>query len=121
VIEMSRKSGPPPGEPAESERLRDGSSLADHPSMTWQRRLIELAVAGGTLAGCAQNNPNPIPCGNANPDPCICGRTPDPEHSPQCIAEDACTNASHQWNLDLPNATTDAGVQLEGHCDTTTD
>jgi hypothetical protein len=83
--------------------------------MTWQRRLIELSVAGGTLTGCFVHDP--IPCGNANPDPCICGRTADPEHSPQCIAEDACRADGHDWEFSLPNATGTGGAELDGHCD----
>jgi hypothetical protein len=84
--------------------------------MTWQRRLIELSVAGGTLAGCFHD---PIPCGNANPDPCICGRTPDPDHNPQCIAEKACTDEGGFWVFDGSNGT-DAGV-VTGHCESLAD
>jgi hypothetical protein len=87
--------------------------------MTWRRRLIELACAGGALA--SQSSCVPIVvggCGNANPDPCVCGRTPDPQHSPQCIAEQQCKQMGGFWEFfGGSNATTDAGVTLEGRCE----
>jgi hypothetical protein len=83
--------------------------------MTWRRRLVELACAGGTLAGCWQRgyqDPRPgIPCGNANPDPCICGRSPP--DTPQCIAEQECEDDGGFWNIDI--AETGSAV-LDGEC-----
>ncbi len=82
--------------------------------MSWQQRLMELACAGGALVtqpGCPV-----LACGNANPDPCICGRTPDPTHSPQCIAEKTCADNGGTWEFFGPSPVTDAGVALEGHC-----
>jgi hypothetical protein len=86
--------------------------------MSWQRRLMELACAGGTLAGCmaSSNQQQMIPCGNANPDPCICNRTPDPEHSPQCIAEKICTDNGGDWIIVDPPPAGDAGGELWGFC-----
>jgi hypothetical protein len=83
--------------------------------MTWQRRLIELACAGGTLTGCS-STPNPIPCGNVNADPCICDRMP--EDSPQCVAEATCRGQGHEWVFDIGQPAADGGTQLFGHCDT---
>jgi hypothetical protein len=90
--------------------------------MSWQRRLMELACAGGTLAGGCMESSNQefiFPCGNGNPDPCICNRTPDPEHSPQCIAENTCKANGGSWALfdSSPLPTVDAGSQLFGHCE----
>jgi hypothetical protein len=83
--------------------------------MTWQRRLIELACAGGALTGCFYTH-DPIPCGNANPDPCICGRSPP--GSEQCIAEQSCRDNGGEWVfLENPPAS-DAGGTLWGHCET---
>jgi hypothetical protein len=63
--------------------------------MSWRRRIIELVLAGGTLAGCGDkptvitNNfeqvdmamPYPPVC-NANPDPCCLHPT-----LPECLAD----------------------------------
>jgi hypothetical protein len=83
--------------------------------MSWQHRLAELALAGGALftqTGC----PVVVGCGNANPDPCICGRTPDPEHAPQCVAEKTCEDNGGYWEFGATPAT-DAGTELNGHCE----
>jgi hypothetical protein len=82
--------------------------------MTWQRRLIELVCAGGTLSGCWQALPSGkhvIPCGNADPDPCICGRSPP--DSAQCIAEQECEDQGGFWNIDIAEA---GSAVLEGSC-----
>ncbi len=40
-----------------------------------------------------------------------------PADSPQCKAEAACEARGEQWDVfGMPNATTDGGVALEGHC-----
>jgi hypothetical protein len=82
--------------------------------MSWQRRLIELACAGGAIAsaGCPVAGPG---CGNANPDPCICNR--HPASDPQCVAEKKCEDNGGSWEFTTdPFPTTDAGTQLWGHC-----
>jgi len=87
--------------------------------MSWRQRLIELAVAGGTLVpqpGCVPGTGGPG-CGNANPDPCICGKTPDPAHDPQCIAERTCTDNGGYWDFYSNAPATDAGVGLWGRCE----
>lgn len=66
--------------------------------MSWQRRLLDLVAAGGTLAslsGCQLIVPQS--CGNGNPDPCVCDRAP--ASSPQCVAEKACTDHGGEWDL----------------------
>ena len=65
-----------------------------------------------TLTGCPI-----LACGNANPDPCICGRTPDPDHSEQCIAEKTCRDNGGTWEFFGEPPATDAGMTLMGHCD----
>jgi len=87
--------------------------------MSWQRRLLELAAAGGaltSLAGC----PAVIPggCGNANPDPCICDRMP--ATSAQCVAEKTCEDNGGSWDLyvatPLPDAGSGSGEPIQGQC-----
>ena len=89
--------------------------------MSWQRRLLEIAAAGGALAslsGC----PAIVACGNANPDPCICDRTP--ASAPQCVAEKACEDNGGQWDLyPYPPPPDAAGAgsgsaadQIQGRC-----
>ncbi len=88
--------------------------------MSWQRRLLELACAGGALftqAGCPTPHQPPGGCGNANPDPCICGR--EPEDSPQCVAERECAAYGGDWEFygaRIAPSTIDAGTQLWGRC-----
>lgn len=80
--------------------------------MTWQARIRELVLAGGSISfvasfGCEEGPP----CGNANSDPCICGR-------PQtlCDAKKACEAAGGTWDsyMTLDNGSqcllVDAGV-----------
>jgi hypothetical protein len=62
--------------------------------MSWQRRLQELAAAGGALTSLAACQGG-VPCGNANPDPCVCDRMPS--DSPQCEAEKACRADGDSW------------------------
>jgi hypothetical protein len=88
--------------------------LAVCESMNWQRKLKEIALAGGAVAlsGCAMpGGGSPIPCGNANPDPCICGR---PEASPQakmqCDEKMACEAKGWVWDPFPPPDIADAGV-----------
>lgn len=67
--------------------------------MTWQERLRDLVLAGGTLSivGCTGGAETPtsnVPCGNANPDPCICGRPEqDPRSAALCDQQKACVDA----------------------------
>lgn len=78
--------------------------------MSWQRRLIELAAAGGVLTastGCGGGN-----CGNANPDPCICGRMP--ASTDQCKVETSCHGDGGVWNA-FSDAPTDAN-DIRGVC-----
>jgi hypothetical protein len=80
--------------------------------MSWQRRLMELALAGGavsTLAGCPGIV---VGCGNANPDPCICGRPErDPREKMACDEKKACEAAGGTWDpFAGPSAGADAAV-----------
>ena len=66
--------------------------------MNWQKRLLELAAAGGALvssSGCQLIVPTS--CGNGLPDPCICDRMP--ATSPQCVAEKSCKDHGGEWDL----------------------
>ena len=56
--------------------------LAKRGGMSWQKRLIELVCAGGTIAGVA-----PLSGCNAFPDACGCTTG---SNSPACQAEQAC-------------------------------
>ena len=93
--------------------------------MTWQRRVRDILLAGGTVSAVAcassSNSDGPSggpPCGNANPDPCICGR---PEQSPQaaalCDQQKACVAAGGIFDATTcVNCAPDGGV-LGPHCD----
>lgn len=74
--------------------------LAVHQGMSWQRRLQEIALAGGAIAlgGCADAPSATVPCGNANPDPCICGRPDkDPVAKMLCDEKMACEAEGGVW------------------------
>jgi hypothetical protein len=69
--------------------------------MSWKRRLVELALAGGALAGCGSPtttpqdlgfNPDIFAC-NANPDPCCSDRQPT-----LCAAKMQCLGKGGQWS-----------------------
>jgi hypothetical protein len=72
--------------------------------MTWERRILEFLLAGGTLAAACTSSDGTgstggVPCGNANPDPCICGR-PDSsaEYATQCNEKKACEAQGGQFD-----------------------
>lgn len=88
--------------------------------MSWQRRLVELLAAGGTLAASACNTGGSGggPCTNGGWDPCLCEHLP--ASGPQCVEEKSCRDHGGYWTahggpLDA-GETTDAGVMLEGSC-----
>jgi hypothetical protein len=93
-------------------------------TMTWERRLRELLLAGGTLAtlGCTSSagggsgGPN-IPCGNANADPCICGRPEaSAEQADLCDKKTSCEAAGGVFDPSTClNCASDGGV-LAPHC-----
>jgi hypothetical protein len=100
--------------------------------MTWEQRLRDMLLAGGTLAlmNCySYTSPSagddasdeslvryPFQCGNANPDPCICGR---PEQSQAafdlCEQQKACVAAGHDFIAYISVAAD--GTLIDPHCD----
>jgi hypothetical protein len=84
--------------------------------MSWQRRLQEIALAGGaiTLGSCSilgDDGGFHAPCGNANPDPCICGRPErDPGAKILCDQKMACEAQGGTWTPFPAPAVTDAGT-----------
>lgn len=93
-----------PDPPRRFRAIRDPRARRAHCSgqtlMTWQSRLRDLIIAGGTLTTLACSGGNDangadagigIPCGNANSDPCICG-LPDssPAYAELCTELNDC-------------------------------
>jgi hypothetical protein len=84
--------------------------------MSWQRRLVELALAGGALAGCG--NPTTTPDQGYNPDMFFaCNLNPDPccahPQSTACLEKMKCLSEGGQWSygsrscIDLDGGTHD--------------
>ncbi len=77
--------------------------------MTWQKRLRDIALAGGAVAmsGCFGT-----PCGNGNPDPCICGRPSESaENRAACDAQTACEASGGTFDPTAP-APADGGPDM---------
>jgi hypothetical protein len=88
--------------------------------VTWEKRLCELLLAGGTLATSACTSGDDVPCGNANPDPCICGR---PGANSQAAAEcDQKTRCEAEGGVYDPRMPAQAdGAIVQPHCTFPTD
>lgn len=84
--------------------------------MSWQRRLLELAAAGGMLAACEDAPQKPDFCGNVMPDPCICDRMP--ADSVQCVAEAQCRANGGSWEFTdgYGSRAPDAATDVWGMC-----
>jgi hypothetical protein len=72
--------------------------------VSWQRRLQELLLAGGSLAAVSCGDAATpatsihVACGNGLADPCICGRDSSPEGAKACDQKRSCDAKGLLWS-----------------------
>jgi hypothetical protein len=85
---------------------------------SWERRLLDVLLAGGAIAvaGCSSSSSGTgiDECCNANPDPCCPSLSCGAEQTPECKQELACQADGGTWDIGAGDCSRDAGAGDSG-------